>query len=210
MPSVHMEAFVSFMAFLRVLAIHWGIWVPSFLQAEPVGLCWRKGTWRRQFGGSSAFNSQTWIDWCCFFSPLCCCVWRRQECVATEENPQVFFCCCEGNYCNEKFTHLPEVTGPEGEVCCGWWVDGGLFILTWLVMTLGRWMLITDTYLTAHKRSVGYKAHILGFLKNSFLMWFRSGWSVLYHHLVHQQRGFGSLGLQWALSKSKHARKRAV
>lgn len=39
----------------------------------------------------------------------------RQECVATEENPQVFFCCCEGNYCNEKFTHLPEVTGPEGE-----------------------------------------------------------------------------------------------
>lgn len=39
----------------------------------------------------------------------------RQECVATEESPQVFFCCCEGNYCNEKFTHLPEVSGPEGE-----------------------------------------------------------------------------------------------
>lgn len=39
----------------------------------------------------------------------------RQECVATEENPQVFFCCCEGNFCNERFTHLPDVSGP-GEI----------------------------------------------------------------------------------------------
>lgn len=37
---------------------------------------------------------------------------HRQECVATEENPQVFFCCCEGNFCNERFTHLPDVSGP--------------------------------------------------------------------------------------------------
>lgn len=50
MPSVHMEAFVSFMAFLRVLAIHWGIWVPSFLQAEPVELCWWKGTQEDNLG----------------------------------------------------------------------------------------------------------------------------------------------------------------
>jgi hypothetical protein len=35
--------------------------------------------------------------------------------VATEENPQVYFCCCEGNFCNERFTHLPEVGGPEGK-----------------------------------------------------------------------------------------------
>lgn len=28
-----------------------------------------------------------------------------------EENPQVFFCCCEGNYCNERFTHLPDMIG---------------------------------------------------------------------------------------------------
>uniref|UniRef100_A0AAY5KDF3 Serine/threonine-protein kinase receptor n=1 Tax=Esox lucius TaxID=8010 RepID=A0AAY5KDF3_ESOLU len=33
----------------------------------------------------------------------------RQECVSMEENPQVFFCCCEGNYCNERFTHLPDL-----------------------------------------------------------------------------------------------------
>uniref|UniRef100_A0A7N8Y757 Serine/threonine-protein kinase receptor n=1 Tax=Mastacembelus armatus TaxID=205130 RepID=A0A7N8Y757_9TELE len=35
----------------------------------------------------------------------------RQECVSMEENPQVFFCCCEGNYCNERFTHLPDMIG---------------------------------------------------------------------------------------------------
>ncbi|XP_047662595.1 activin receptor type-2B isoform X1 [Tachysurus fulvidraco] len=40
----------------------------------------------------------------------------RQECVATEESPQVFFCCCEGNYCNERFTHLPEVTAPAVKI----------------------------------------------------------------------------------------------
>lgn len=43
----------------------------------------------------------------------------RQECVATEENPQVYFCCCEGNFCNERFTHLPEAGGPEGEAMGG-------------------------------------------------------------------------------------------
>lgn len=41
----------------------------------------------------------------------------RQECVSMEENPQVFFCCCEGNYCNERFTHLPDMisNGNRGE-----------------------------------------------------------------------------------------------
>lgn len=49
----------------------------------------------------------------------------RQECVATEENPQVYFCCCEGNFCNERFTHLPEAGGPEGEGVGG--ADGAGF-----------------------------------------------------------------------------------
>uniref|UniRef100_A0A8C2PMK9 Serine/threonine-protein kinase receptor n=1 Tax=Cyprinus carpio TaxID=7962 RepID=A0A8C2PMK9_CYPCA len=44
------------------------------------------------------------------------CYDRRQECVATEESPQVFFCCCEGNYCNEKFTHLPEAVTPAVKI----------------------------------------------------------------------------------------------
>lgn len=25
----------------------------------------------------------------------------------------MYFCCCEGNFCNERFTHLPEAGGPE-------------------------------------------------------------------------------------------------
>ncbi|XP_029380371.1 activin receptor type-2B isoform X1 [Echeneis naucrates] len=40
----------------------------------------------------------------------------RQECVSMEENPQVFFCCCEGNYCNERFTHLPDMIGNGNRV----------------------------------------------------------------------------------------------
>lgn len=47
---------------------------------------------------------------------LCVCSSLRQECVATEESPQVFFCCCEGNFCNERFTHLPDVSGPGESV----------------------------------------------------------------------------------------------
>uniref|UniRef100_A0A3Q1CE59 Serine/threonine-protein kinase receptor n=1 Tax=Amphiprion ocellaris TaxID=80972 RepID=A0A3Q1CE59_AMPOC len=40
----------------------------------------------------------------------------RSECVSMEENPQVFFCCCEGNYCNERFTHLPDMIGSGNRV----------------------------------------------------------------------------------------------
>ncbi|KAK1790878.1 hypothetical protein P4O66_014733, partial [Electrophorus voltai] len=40
----------------------------------------------------------------------------RQECVATEQSPQVFFCCCEGNHCNERFTHLPEAVAPAVKI----------------------------------------------------------------------------------------------
>lgn len=42
----------------------------------------------------------------------------RQECVSMEENPQVFFCCCEGNYCNERFTHLPDMIGSDNRGEC--------------------------------------------------------------------------------------------
>ncbi|CDQ88557.1 unnamed protein product [Oncorhynchus mykiss] len=40
----------------------------------------------------------------------------RQKCVSMEENPQVFFCCCEGNYCNERFTHLPDLIAAGNRV----------------------------------------------------------------------------------------------
>ncbi|KAG8138739.1 putative Serine-threonine-protein [Naja naja] len=64
-------------------------------------------SWRNNSGSIELVKKGCWLDdFNCY---------DRQECVATEENPQVYFCCCEGNFCNEKFTHLPEVTGPEGE-----------------------------------------------------------------------------------------------
>ncbi|KAH0627616.1 hypothetical protein JD844_003573 [Phrynosoma platyrhinos] len=82
-------------------------------------------SWRNNSGSIELVKKGCWLDdFNCYdraiqkltdCNPLFFCVVsiHRQECVATEESPQVFFCCCEGNYCNEKFTHLPEVSGPE-------------------------------------------------------------------------------------------------
>ncbi|KAM4606304.1 activin receptor type-2B [Polymixia lowei] len=61
-------------------------------------------SWRNISGTIELVKKGCWLDdFNCY---------DRQECVATEESPQVFFCCCEGNFCNERFTHLPDVTGP--------------------------------------------------------------------------------------------------
>ncbi|NP_001084049.1 activin receptor type-2B precursor [Xenopus laevis] len=58
-------------------------------------------SWRNNSGFIELVKKGCWLDdFNCY---------DRQECIAKEENPQVFFCCCEGNYCNKKFTHLPEV-----------------------------------------------------------------------------------------------------
>lgn len=37
------------------------------------------------------------------------------ECVERKENPEVFFCCCEGNMCNERFLYAPE-SPPQSEL----------------------------------------------------------------------------------------------
>ncbi|KAM6900482.1 activin receptor type-2B-like [Xenentodon cancila] len=61
-------------------------------------------SWRNNSGSIELVKKGCWLDdFNCY---------DRQECVATEENPQVFFCCCEGNFCNERFTHLPDISGP--------------------------------------------------------------------------------------------------
>ncbi|XP_034998181.1 activin receptor type-2B-like [Hippoglossus stenolepis] len=61
-------------------------------------------SWRNNSGSIEPVRKGCWLDdFNCY---------DRQECVATEESPQVFFCCCEGNFCNEKFTHLPDAIGP--------------------------------------------------------------------------------------------------
>ncbi|XP_030611986.1 activin receptor type-2B-like isoform X2 [Archocentrus centrarchus] len=61
-------------------------------------------SWRNNSGSIELVKKGCWLDdFNCY---------DRQECVATEESPQVFFCCCEGNFCNQQFTHLPDVTVP--------------------------------------------------------------------------------------------------
>ncbi|KAM9839740.1 activin receptor type-2B-like [Aulostomus maculatus] len=61
-------------------------------------------SWRNTSGSIELVKKGCWLDdFNCY---------DRQECVATEESPQVFFCCCEGNFCNERFTHLPDTTLP--------------------------------------------------------------------------------------------------
>ncbi|CAK6983546.1 activin receptor type-2B [Scomber scombrus] len=61
-------------------------------------------SWRNNSGSIELVKKGCWLDdFNCY---------DRQECVATEDSPQVFFCCCEGNFCNERFTHLPDATGP--------------------------------------------------------------------------------------------------
>ncbi|XP_070583910.1 activin receptor type-2B isoform X3 [Erythrolamprus reginae] len=63
-------------------------------------------SWRNNSGSIELVKKGCWLDdFNCY---------DREECVATEENPQVYFCCCEGNFCNEKFTHLPEPNDPQG------------------------------------------------------------------------------------------------
>ncbi|KAG7524461.1 activin receptor type-2B-like [Solea senegalensis] len=61
-------------------------------------------SWRNDSGSVQLVKKGCWLDdFNCY---------DRSECVATEESPQVFFCCCEGNLCNDKFTHLPDTSGP--------------------------------------------------------------------------------------------------
>ncbi|XP_043961034.1 activin receptor type-2B-like isoform X1 [Gambusia affinis] len=64
-------------------------------------------SWRNQSGSMELLRKGCWLDdFNCY---------DRLDCVATEESPQVFFCCCEGNFCNQNFTHLPDLSSPVME-----------------------------------------------------------------------------------------------
>jgi len=45
---------------------------------------------------------QLWTD------SSACSLSYSTECVEKKEDPDVFFCCCEGNMCNEKFFYNPD------------------------------------------------------------------------------------------------------
>ena len=33
----------------------------------------------------------------------------RTDCIEKKDSPEVYFCCCEGNMCNERFSYFPEM-----------------------------------------------------------------------------------------------------
>ncbi|XP_067229259.1 activin receptor type-2A isoform X2 [Chanodichthys erythropterus] len=56
-------------------------------------------TWKNRSGTIEMVKQGCWLD------DIYC---YDSECVERKENPDVFFCCCEGNMCNNKIHYSPE------------------------------------------------------------------------------------------------------
>ncbi|XP_034041749.1 activin receptor type-2A [Thalassophryne amazonica] len=61
-------------------------------------------TWRNVSGVVEVVRQGCWLD------DVNC--YDRNECVEKKDAPDVFFCCCEGDLCNEKFFYSPETQTP--------------------------------------------------------------------------------------------------
>ncbi|KAL4635585.1 activin receptor type-2A [Arapaima gigas] len=57
-------------------------------------------TWKNMSGSIEIVKQGCWLD------DVNC--YDSRECVERKESPDVFFCCCEGNMCNEKFFYSPD------------------------------------------------------------------------------------------------------
>ncbi|XP_048874206.1 activin receptor type-2A isoform X2 [Brienomyrus brachyistius] len=57
-------------------------------------------TWKNASGTIEVVKQGCWLD------DVNC--YDSKECVEKKESPDVFFCCCEGNMCNERFFYSPE------------------------------------------------------------------------------------------------------
>ncbi|KAF7207220.1 transcript variant X1 [Nothobranchius furzeri] len=57
-------------------------------------------SWKNVSGTIEIVRQGCWLD------DVNC--YDSNECVERKESPNVFFCCCEGNMCNEKFLYTPE------------------------------------------------------------------------------------------------------
>ncbi|XP_067116539.1 activin receptor type-2A [Osmerus mordax] len=57
-------------------------------------------TWMNVSGSVEILKQGCWLD------DVNC--YDSSECVERKGNPDVFFCCCEGNMCNEKFLYSPD------------------------------------------------------------------------------------------------------
>ncbi|XP_032364872.1 activin receptor type-2A [Etheostoma spectabile] len=62
-------------------------------------------TWRNVSGDVRVVKQGCWLD-----DPDC---YNRAECVERKDAPDVFFCCCDGSVCNERFFHRPAGSLPE-------------------------------------------------------------------------------------------------
>ncbi|XP_017539964.1 activin receptor type-2A isoform X1 [Pygocentrus nattereri] len=64
-------------------------------------------TWRNVSGTVAVVKQGCWLD------DVNC--YDSTECVEKKEDPEVFFCCCEGNMCNEKFYHNPDAQAVQSK-----------------------------------------------------------------------------------------------
>ncbi|XP_042301709.1 activin receptor type-2A isoform X2 [Sceloporus undulatus] len=58
-------------------------------------------TWKNISGSIEIVKKGCWLD------DINC--YDRAECIERKDSPEVFFCCCEGNMCNEHFFYFPEM-----------------------------------------------------------------------------------------------------
>uniref|UniRef100_A0A2K6F959 Serine/threonine-protein kinase receptor n=1 Tax=Propithecus coquereli TaxID=379532 RepID=A0A2K6F959_PROCO len=58
-------------------------------------------TWKNISGSIEIVKQGCWLD------DINC--YDRTDCVEKKDSPEVYFCCCEGNMCNEKFFYFPEM-----------------------------------------------------------------------------------------------------
>ncbi|XP_053119702.1 activin receptor type-2A isoform X2 [Hemicordylus capensis] len=58
-------------------------------------------TWKNISGSVEIVKKGCWLD------DINC--YDRTDCIEKKDSPDVFFCCCEGNMCNEHFFYFPEM-----------------------------------------------------------------------------------------------------
>nr|1LX5_B Chain B, Activin Type II Receptor [Mus musculus]2GOO_C Chain C, Activin receptor type 2A [Mus musculus]2GOO_F Chain F, Activin receptor type 2A [Mus musculus] len=58
-------------------------------------------TWKNISGSIEIVKQGCWLD------DINC--YDRTDCIEKKDSPEVYFCCCEGNMCNEKFSYFPEM-----------------------------------------------------------------------------------------------------
>lgn len=67
-------------------------------------------TWKNTSGTIEIVKQGCWLD------DVNC--YDSSECVEAKESPDVFFCCCEGSMCNEKFLYSPDTQAVQSKSSC--------------------------------------------------------------------------------------------